>query len=271
MNTETRSDFSLPEVIASAIDAYKNNKKHFLSISALSALISFITNLLSNAGNYIDLGTSPLLGFLGFIGFLFVFVGLYYTVRFMIAMQVSVLRIIDEQDISIRSSYDSASEYVWKVIGATIIVILILLVPYIIVGIGFIPAIPIYIRAIFGMAGVALVILLGSKFALASVSRVIRPNEKDYLRYSNNLSKSNVMNICLVMALYWIPGLLSFGCIKTIEALQATGMLKFTIERIPMIISIFYQPFQVALLVFTFIGLEKAKGLYTTENSYQNI
>ncbi|WP_430883345.1 hypothetical protein [Fusibacter sp. JL216-2] len=250
--------FSISNVVTDAVDIYKNNKKTLLGLSVISAIISQVFSFIMNISNSRAPQLTPVSGLVTSLSFIIMLVVIYYSTKLWVAMQISVIDAIKNDEISISSSYKRAEESVWKFLRASLKIFLILFIPFILLISGMMPRFSLFMRVTFLIIGVVAIIFFGTKYAFGPFIRIVEPDNKKYLKASSTLVNRNFKEVVVILAIYWILLLPTFLNTQYGDVLFVNDSVKFILEKILLVIGVLYHPFQVSLLVRTYYELSES-------------
>jgi hypothetical protein len=264
MNNMAEYDFSIRSTISKSLVIYRENWQLLLKLSALSAFISLLYQGFSTAGRFVASQPHFISGLILFIEIPIVIAVVYYSIRVGIAMQIGVLRYLRNESSTLASTYKEAGNFVGRVFIASLLMFAILIIPLILFAIGQVERTPMHLKLVFSGMGLISSVYLVTKYAFAVVLRVIRPSEKAYLKYSSRLVNGNFLKVLIIWSFYWIISIIFYIVQQTTVIDQLTGWGSVVFENLPLIIGIFYSPFQTALLIMSIYNLEISNDMNTS-------
>lgn len=251
MDARISNRLSVVGVLRESANVYRNNFVLLLGLSLLSSLIGLFTS------GVIKLEGLPLMGFFRLIGMLIMIVGMYYGIKLGIAIQIAIRDIYIGKTTSVSSSYKEADKYIWKVLSASLKLMLMLVIPFIAVRSGMDTISSLIIKIPLILIGSISFVYLGVRNVFGPTIRVLKPDTKKYFKYSREIVKNNFLSVFVLISISWILVIFNFLFQSLMNTSTLTGILSIIIENIPMILGIIYRPFQAAILIIAFLELER--------------
>lgn len=253
-------EFSIKEVIAISMETYKEHWRVLVTISLISVMISQVISL----ANVIVLGMeiSPVQIMLTLLISVISFVSLYYTFRLSVAMILAAYDVLSDEEVTVSGSYDEAKKLTWRYIGITLLVGVIMIVPYMLVMLPTMPTlpgfnIPLYMSIPLAIIGAVAGVYLFTLFVFSSFIAVLEPEEKNVLTRSKTIAQTQfykVMLMVLVMALWTGFNMFLGSFVSTLSSSAIIGYLLSVLVSVP---GVFIAP------IITLITIV---SMYTIEN-----
>lgn len=249
MGEENKKKFKLGNVMSDALDMYTDHKELLLKLSLCSVSIATISTILTK----IRLSYSPPGSFVfALIGFIVSWIVYYYSLKFDISMMVAISELRDTEESSIKDYYSRAKEFVWPIIGISILFGFIILIPMLMVMAGSFGFIDPLGRMILWVLGGTLLLIAFVKFQFATISRIFSPSESDWFAASNKLVKGKFFKaMILAIILYSVP-LIASALGTYIDRLSYSNITIILGIIIEFLILLVFKPYQISLQVLAY-------------------
>lgn len=249
MGEENKKIFKLGSVMSNSLEMYTDNKQLLLKLSFFSVTIAIISKILTKVGLFYSPPGSLALALIGFV---ISWITYYYSLRFDVSMMIAISEIRETEERSIKDYYSRAKEFVWPIIGISILFGFIIFIPMLMIMAGSFGFIDPLGRSILWVIGGILLILAVVKFQFATILRIFSPSESDWFAASNRLVKGNFFKaMILSIILYSIPLISSaFGTYVERLSYSSTNIsLGIIIEYVVLLL---FKPYQLSLQVLAY-------------------
>lgn len=249
---------NIKETIKESWQLYKDNFKLFITIS----LVSFIINYFNFGIREIDKFLSfkdPLLAFY-ILKFLILIVVSFYSIKITITMYICISMRYKNTETSFKYCYNAASKKIWRYIGTSIKLALILLIPSIVLFIAN------YISRggagyIFSKMMIIPIFYLAAVNGFAPIISIFEDDNISYFKLSRKIVKGDFWRIMLLVLLtsivFTIPYTLYIFVFNKLR--EASPYEKLIVSSINQIVSLFTTPFSLSAQLIMYLKLKENK------------
>jgi len=252
----TKQKLDILDRIRIAAELYKRNFKVLITLSSLSIIIAKVSSLLlrfNSSTNIMIFGKAQFL--IQVLVLIIAYVGIFYSTRLSVASELASREYYIGKTSSISESYSNAKGYAWKVILTVFILMLIIAIPALMFRLGITSDYPLVVRALLIIIGGMTSVILGVRFGLAPVIKVLEPRVVNCFSYSNKLVKGSFLEVMILLGItslmfplnYLINSLMSFS--------SGVLTLNIIVQIIQTTLTILFDPFKVVITVAIFMKL----------------
>lgn len=264
-------EINIGDILKSSVDTYKENWKTLVIITFMSTLISVVANttistILSNQTLNWNLMYTVVMWFIRGIGF-------YFTSRLSVTLIISTVNAISKEKVEIAKNYEAAKKTIWRYMGITILLTLILFIPNTLMTLGLYNVkameISVPIRIIMFFVGIIPTFYLSTTFGFANCIAVLKSKETKAFSYSKQLVSGNFIK---VLSIKLIPIILTFpiyilNYYLSVNGGSFSGEIFYTF--ISSLFNIMVAPFGMLLYLNTFRCLDEVEESMALQKSVE--
>ncbi len=259
-NTGGNEKISIMEILKEGFYLYKNNFKLFISISFIGFLINaFVITF----GHLQHLSSSTTYGLIYSIANLvIVLLNIYFSVVVTISLIVCISKRYQSIDTTFQESYKYAKTRFWRYFGASMLVFLIMIIPFIgIIGVLLSPSAGSIKYIIFAIC-VCIIIYISTYFSFTTYIACLEDENAEYLRKSVKLVKAYFLKILIITFLSSTIFSLPSFYLTVIKLFNEISIIsEYLVKIVSPFISLIVLPFSNSVMMVVYYRLKDIKDI----------
>ena len=252
-------EINIGNIFKSSVDTYKEYWKTLMIITLMSTIISVVVSVTINTLlsyqvlNWILLYT--------FVYWIIQGIGFYFTSRLSVTLIISTINAISNEKVEIAKNYEAAKKTVWRYMGITILLTLILFIPstFMTYGLynGKASGISFPISVLMFLVGIVPTLYLSTTFCFANYIAVLKSNETKAFSYSKKLVSGNFIKVLIInlMPMIIMIPIYILNFYQAVNGVSLNGDIAHII--ISSLFGVFVAPFGMLLYLNTFRRLDE--------------
>lgn len=206
---EKNSTFKISSIIKTSYQLYSDNFTMFFTISLIAFAINMVNISVINIGSLELNAVWTVL--MPFINIIIMVLSLYYSFKIHVTLLLCISKRYKKIITNIKQNFKESNQLVWKYIGASILLGLIIFLPALIIALSFLSINNLIFRISFILLGSTITIYLFVHYFLGPIIKLFNPDIKNYFKYSKSIIHQHfwkVMILIFIAFIYLLPNII---------------------------------------------------------------